>query len=159
MRLSVSAAASPYFDFEPSSRTLVASIENRSTLPAPMYKRAARGTELRVQLAGVAFGASDAGLGLRDLLRRGFDCALRLQVLLVEHIGAVVVGLDLRLDALRLRGQRTEIARWGRARGRHPREGRAGGQGHRQDERETPPPYWRGAASGAVAPPQHGGRW
>ena len=29
----------------------------------------------------------------------------------------------------------------------------------RQDERETPPPYWRGAASGAVAPPQHGGRW
>ena len=75
-----------------------------------------------------------------DLALAVGDRVLRLQVLLVEHVGAVAVRLDLRVEPLGLRGLGGEVALRCRARG------------HREGRRRRGPDRARGPARRCRAP-------
>ena len=83
------------------------------------------------------------------------DRVLRLQVLLVEHVGAVAVRLDLRLEALRLRRLGGEIGLRCGSGGSGERR-RAQGQTEHEAQGQVASPQRSATAVGANAPPRHG---
>ena len=87
----------------------------------------------------------------------GRDRVLRLQELLVEHVGLVRVRVDLRREPAGLGRLRCEIALGSGARGAG--EGhRPEGQTERKAQGQVTGPKYPTTAVGASAPPRHGHR-